>query len=72
MKDEMNAMKMDERQRLCWYKANRALIFFIFIIWVFMIASEFNNGRIPYFLLIMIPVFALARFVFYKIYARKG
>lgn len=71
MKTEMDAMKMDERQRLCWYKANRALIFFIFIVWVFMIASEFNNGRIPYFLLIMIPVFALARFVFYKFYSRK-
>ncbi|MEW5924616.1 MAG: hypothetical protein AB1746_11570 [Candidatus Zixiibacteriota bacterium] len=72
MKDEMDAMKMDERQRLCWYKANRALIFFIFLVWLFMIASEFNNGRIPYFLLIMIPVFALARLVFYKLYSRKG
>jgi len=72
MKSEMDAMKMDERQRFCWYRANRALIFFIFIVWIFMIVSEFYNGRIPYFLLVMIPVFAAVRFIFYKVFARKG
>ena len=72
MKSEMDAMGMDERQRLSWYKANRALIFFIFVVWVFMIASEFYNGRIPYFLLVMVPVFAIARFIFYKIFMWKG
>nr|MBN2277751.1 hypothetical protein [candidate division Zixibacteria bacterium] len=64
MNSEMDIMKMDERQRLGWMLANRAIIFVIFIVWVGLIVNEFVNNRVPYFLIIMIPVLALIRFLF--------
>jgi len=71
MKSEMDLMKMDERQRLCWLQANRAIIFVIFIAWLGIIISEIVNHRIPYFMIIMIPVFAIIRYLFYIYFNRK-
>lgn len=70
MKNEMNAMNMDERQRLSWLWANRATLFLVGLVWLGMIGWELHRGRTPYFLMVMVPVFALVRFVAYKIYNR--
>jgi hypothetical protein len=71
MKSEMDAMRMDERQRLSWLLANRATLMIVGLVWVGMTLYEFIQSEKPYFLLIMIPAFALIRLAFYKIYARK-
>ncbi len=70
MKTEMDILRMDERQRAAWLRANRATLFAIAIAWFGMIGWELMQKRIPVFLIIMIPVFALARLVFYLYYAR--
>jgi len=71
MKSEMDYLRMDERQRLCWLMANRAIIFVIFIAWAGAIVDELLHGRIPYFMIIAIPVLALIRFLFYLYYSRR-
>jgi bacteriorhodopsin len=71
MKSEMDVMKLDERQRLSWLLANRATLMIVGLVWVGMAIYELIQSRRPYFLLIMIPAFALIRFAFYKIYAHK-
>jgi len=70
MKNEMNAMNMDERQRLSWLMANRVTLFLVGLVWILMIGWELYNKQTPYFLIIMVPVFALVRLVSYKIYNR--
>jgi hypothetical protein len=71
MKSEMDVMKLDERQRLSWLLANRATLMIVGLVWVGMAVYELIHSRRPYFLLVMIPAFALIRFALYKIYARK-
>ncbi len=71
MKNEMDVLNMDERQRLGWLLANRALIFVVGVIWLCMIGWELMRNRIPYFLIIMVPVLALTRLFFYLYYTRK-
>jgi len=71
MKTEMDAMRMDERQRLNWLLANRATLFIVGLCWLGLIAWEAVHGRMPHFLIVMVPVFALVRFVFYQVYSRK-
>lgn len=73
MKTEMDAMKMDERQRLYWLMANRLTLMIVGVVWIGMIVFEaMNDNRIPYFLIVMVPVFALIRLLAYKSYARRG
>jgi hypothetical protein len=73
MKTEMDSMKMDERQRLYWLRANRVTLIIVGLVWIGMIVIEaVKDNRISYFLIVMVPVFALIRFLAYKIYARKG
>jgi hypothetical protein len=72
MKSEMDVLNLDERQRLGWLLANRALIFLIGIVWLCMIGWELIQNRLPYFLIIMVPVFALIRLFFYLYYTRKS
>lgn len=72
MKNEMDVMRMDERQRLCWLLANRATLLIVGLIWIGMIGWELLHERIPYFLIIMVPVFALARLALYQVYARRN
>ena len=71
MKTEMDALGLDERQRVCWLYANRALIFVVGVVWLGMIAWEFAHQRLPLFMIIMVPVFALIRFLAFMFYARR-
>jgi hypothetical protein len=70
MKDEMDLMRMDERQRLSWLRANRATLMVVGVVWLLMIGWELIEGRTPRFLIMMVPVFAAVRFGLYWFYAR--
>ncbi len=70
MKSEMDLMRMDERQRLHWLRANRATLMVVGVVWLLMIAFELSEGRTPGFLIVMVPVFAVIRFGFYYYHAR--
>ena len=72
MKSEMDVLRMDERQRLCWLMANRVTLMIVGVIWIAMIAWEVMNHKVPYFLIAMVPVFALVRFITYLIYFRRS
>lgn len=72
MKTEMDALNMDERQRLHWLQANRATLFAVGATWVGMIGWELLHQRTPLFLIVMVPVFALLRFGLYRHYSRKN
>ena len=71
MKSEMDVMGLDERQRVCWLFANRALIFVVGLVWLGMIAWELWHQRRPIFMIIMVPVFALIRYAAFRFYARR-
>ena len=71
MKSEMDVLGMDERQRLCWLYANRAMIFIIGAIWLGIIGYELAMGRMPLFMIVMVPVLALARLFIYLFYSKK-
>ena len=71
MKTEMDTLGLDERQRVCWLYANRALIFVVGIVWLGMIGWEVWHQRPPIFMIIMIPVFALIRFMAFMLYAKR-
>lgn len=70
MTTEMDLMRMDERQRLAWLRANRLTLFAVGLTWIGMIAAELARGVFPTFLVIMVPVFALIRFLAYRTYQR--
>jgi hypothetical protein len=70
MKNEMDLMRMDERQRLSWLRANRATLMLVGVVWLALIAWEYAQERTPAFLIVMVPVFAAARLAFYWFYAR--
>ena len=70
MKTEMDALRMDERQRFAWLMANRGTLFAVGATWIGMIALELAQGRAPVFLIVMVPVFALVRFGLYFYYSR--
>ena len=70
MKNEMNLMRMDERQRFHWLQANRATLMVVGVVWLLMVAFEFSEGRTPGFLIVMVPIFASIRLGFYWFYAR--
>jgi len=72
MKSEMDILTMDERERLCWLRANRLTLIVVGLIWIGMIGWELINHRTPYFLIAMVPVFALVRFISYKIYKSRS
>jgi hypothetical protein len=71
MKSEMDLLRMDERQRLCWLFANRAMIFIIGAIWLGIIGYELLQGRTQWFMIIMVPILALTRLVIYLYYSKK-
>ena len=72
MKTEMDVMRLDERQQLCWLQANRVTLMLVGIVWLGMIVWELARGAMPYFLVAMVPVIALVRFVAYKYFARRA
>lgn len=67
MKSEMDVLSMDERQRLSWLRANRITLMIVGLVWLGMIGWELANGRAPWFLIVMVPVFGLVRLVAYKV-----
>jgi len=70
MKDEMDLMRMDERQRLSWLRVNRGTLMVVGVVWLLMIGRELLERRTPRFLILMVPVFAAVRFGLYWFYAR--
>jgi len=72
VKTEMDLVRMDERQRLCWLKANRVTIMIIGIVWLSIIGWELLQGRTPLFMMVMVPVFGLIRFLTYKHYVGRA
>ncbi|MCK4460151.1 MAG: hypothetical protein KAW46_00010 [candidate division Zixibacteria bacterium] len=72
MRTEMDFMRMDEHQRICWLKANRILIFVIGVVWLGIIGWELLQNRVPVFMIVMVPVLALTRLVLYKFYVRRA
>jgi hypothetical protein len=62
---------MDERQRVCWLYANRAMIFIIGAVWLGIIGWELSQGRTPLFMIVMVPVLALVRLFIYLYYSKK-
>ena len=66
MVTEMDIAKMDERQREAWLGANRITLFVVGLTWLGMIGWELAQDRVPTFLIVMVPVFALIRFASYR------
>jgi len=71
MKNEMDLLRMDERQRLAWFMANRGTLIAVGAVWIGMIAWELTHDRLPGFLLIMVPVMALLRAGLYAFYTSR-
>lgn len=71
MRNEMDLLRMDERQRLAWFMANRGTLMAVGAVWIGMIGWELTHGRVPAFMLIMVPVFALLRAGLYFFYAAR-
>ncbi len=71
MKSEMSLMHMDERQRLVWFMANRGTLIAVGAAWIGMIGWELTHERVPTFLLIMVPLFAILRAGLYAFYSTK-
>ncbi len=70
MTSEMDIMHVDERQSSAWLLANRATLLIVGVVWIGMIVWELAHRRVPYFLVAMVPVFALIRFIFYRRHVR--
>ena len=67
----MDVLGMDERQRICWLYANRAVLFIVGIVWLCIIGWELMHQRVPYFMIVMVPVFAVIRFIAFILYAKR-
>jgi hypothetical protein len=70
MKNEMDMMSMDERQRYAWLRANRLTLILVGIVWIGLIARDLIRGGTPYFMIAMVPVFALIRFMLYRYFIK--
>ena len=72
MRTEMDFMRMDEHQRICWLKANRIMVFVIGAVWLGIIGWELWQNRVPVFMIVMVPALALTRLVVYKFLVRRA
>jgi len=72
MKSEMDVMNMDERQRMAWLMANRATLIIVGVLWLGVIGLELLRGRTPIVMIVLVPVIALVRFIFYRRYVGAG
>jgi hypothetical protein len=70
MKSEMDVVSMDERQRYAWLQANRLTLIVVGGVWIGLIVKDLVRGHTPYFMIAMVPVFALIRFVLYRYFIR--
>ncbi len=71
MKNEMEIMSMDERQRQNWLSANRLTLLIVGLVWIGMICYDLVQHEIPYFLIAMVPTFAIIRFISYIYYSKR-
>lgn len=71
MRTEMDLLNMDERQRLAWFMANRGTLVAVGAVWLGMIGWELVHNRMPTFLLVMVPVFALLRAGLFALYSSR-
>ena len=71
MKSEMDVLGLDERQRLFWLLANRATLIVVGLVWIGMIFWQWTHGRTDWFLIAMVPTFALVRWGFYLYNAHR-
>jgi len=71
-KTEMDAMNFDERQRYCWLAANRVTLMIVGLVWIGLIIRDLINQQPPWLMIAFIPVFALVRFIAYRIYLRRN
>ncbi|MBN1551711.1 hypothetical protein JW979_09585 [bacterium] len=72
MKNEMDLLKFDETKRQCWLKANRMTLIMVGIVWLSMIGYQMLHSATPYFLIVMVPIFAVIRWLFYEYYKRSA
>lgn len=72
MKNEMDLLKLDERQRLSWLLANRATLIIVGLVWIALTFYEAAQGRVHWFLIFCVPIFGLIRFGFYRFHLRRG
>jgi hypothetical protein len=72
MKNEMDALKMDERQRLCWLLANRITLIAVGILWMGLIFLQYSHNLSLSFLVAMVPVIGLFRLGSYLYYMRSS
>ena len=61
MRNEMDLLQFDERQRLAWLLANRGTVIAVGVTWIGLIVWELAQNRVPLFMIAMVPVFALFR-----------
>ena len=47
MKNEMDILSMDERQRICWLLANRLTLFIVGLTWVGWTIYRLIQGKCP-------------------------
>ncbi|GEM_PF-1098466 len=71
MKNEMQIMRLDERQEICWLFANRLTLITLGLVWIGIIAYEFIRGRVPYFFIAMVSVIAFVRLIGFYFYSRR-
>lgn len=71
MKSEMDLLRMDERQRLCWLMANRAVLFIVGVLWLLIIGWYLWHGHSPWVMIVLVPILAFVRLGFYQFYVRR-
>ena len=71
MRSEMDIMKMTTLQKFYWLRASRATLILVGIVWIGMIVQQLSRGQRPWFLIVMVPVFALFRLVAYSYYQKS-
>lgn len=73
VKNEMQLLGMNEQEQLSWLKACRLTLMLVGVVWIAMILGELATGSTPWFMIIMVPVFALFRLLAYRqIQARQA
>ncbi|MCB0297535.1 MAG: hypothetical protein KDI38_05990 [Calditrichaeota bacterium] len=66
VKNEMQLLRMDEQQQLSWLKACRLTLMLVGAVWIAMIFWELGAGSTPWFMIVMVPAFALFRLLAYR------
>jgi hypothetical protein len=68
MKNEMDCLGTNEEQNQAWLNANQITLFAVGMVWIGMIVSRLITGDTPWFLIAMVPAFALLHLGTYVAY----